>query len=370
MTGIDGLAIDRTCRLRRVALLAGRRVVEVIYERPGPGPRVGDVWVARVGRAAPGIGGAFVDLGAGGEGFLKTARRVPPEGTALAVTIVALGGGGKRTRVQAAPGIAPADGSPRRLREAEPAGLAALRAHLDVATVHVEGHELAGQARRWLAQAGRDAAIEVGGPDLFEVLGVEAALDEALADPIALPDGAHLTIDEGRALTAIDVDAAGAAPLAADLAAARRIPGLIRMRGLGGLIVVDFVGLKAPEDRRAVMDSLRAGLVEDALVSACHGLSPLGLAEIARRRLGPSLAADAATAVGVADRVARRVMREAAAGRAGAVRASCAPDVAAALDDPDAGGVAALAVAAGRAVTIVPMSGWPRERFDVTVVGP
>ncbi len=386
---IDAIAVDATPRERRTAVLAGRRVIEVRHERPGAGPRVGESWLGRVGRVAQGVGGAFIDLGAGGEAFLKVVRGAPAEGAWLAVEVVAEAHDDKSTRVRRADAATAIAGPPRRLAEAPPEPIALLRAEAGVTRLVVDGYGLAGPARRWVEAAGRkDVAVEVwtGPGALFDERGIDAALERALGARFALDGGGALGIEEGKALTVIDVDSAGratgdATARAVNLAAAMAIPGLLRLRRIGGLVVVDFVGMRQVADRRAVMARLREGLANDPLVTACNGLSALGLAEIARRRLGPSLwramsepcgvCADGrvASARSVADAAARRVMREAAAGRGGAIELACGAAVARALDDPACGGLAALEHAVGR-LGIAVRDDWPADRFEVTVPRP
>jgi Ribonuclease G/E len=104
-------------------------------------------------------------------------------------------------------------------------------------------------------------------------------------------------------------------------------------------------------------------------VTACHGLSPLGLAEIARRRAGPSLAQMLGEPSGVADAIARRAIAEARAGAIGAIAVRCGTRVATVLDDASVGGIAALERAAGRVIRVESEAGWPDDRFEVSVIG-
>lgn len=370
LTAVDAIAVDATPRLRRVALLAQGKVVEVAHERSGDAPRVGDVWLGRLARAAPEFGGAFIDLGPGGEGFLKVPRATVPEGALLALEVVTEAARGKLARVRRARRQDAAEGPPRRIAPAPAAAAVWLGAEPGIRRVILEGRALAAEASAWLAASGReDVAVEVRGPALFEELGIEAALDEAVAPRLPLPGGGALGVEEGRALTAIDVDSAGrtgrgarATALATNLAAAAAIGPLLRLRDIAGLIVADFIGMTETDDRRAVMASLREGLAPDRRVRACHGLSPLGLAEMARARRGPSLGELRDSATGVADRIARGLRAE-IAGPPGPLSVTCAPDVAAALGD-----VARLESWLGRHVTVERRGDWPRDRFEVRVV--
>jgi ribonuclease G len=127
-------------------------------------------------------------------------------------------------------------------------------------------------------------------PDAFAASGAEEQLTAALERCIELPGGGKLTIQETAALTAIDVDGAGRRPRDVDLAAADEIALQLRLRRLGGTVVVDFVDLAARRDRAEVVERLRAALAADPAPVQVYPMSPLGLVEISRQRLGPTLA--------------------------------------------------------------------------------
>ena len=149
----------------------------------------------------------------------------------------------------------------------------------------VEGtmaHDLA--FRDWLDPA--PDAVETGPGDLER----SGALDliDALRGPRAgLPAGAHMWIEPTRALVAVDVntgpDTSPAAALKANIAAARDLPRQLRLRGLGGQIVVDFAPVSKKD--RAILDQvLRAAFKAEGNESTLAGWSPLGLFELTRRR--------------------------------------------------------------------------------------
>ncbi len=160
--------------------------------------------------------------------------------------------------------------------------------HPGIAAIRVGPAALHRHLRGWLRAAAPDLAGRlVPGPvDVIESI-------PALVDPVvALPGGGSLTIETTRALTTIDVDAGTARQgLAVNLAAAAVIPRQLRLRNIGGIVVIDFISLDRRAQQDQVMARLRAALAGDpADIRLGSGVSPLGLVELARRRRGRSLA--------------------------------------------------------------------------------
>ena len=123
--------------------------------------------------------------------------------------------------------------------------------------------------------------------------GVEEMLDALLAPQIALPGGAHALIEPTRALIAVDVntgpDTSPAASLKANIALARDLPRQLRLRGLGGQVVVDFAPM--PKKDRATLDQvLRAAFKGEAAETSLAGWTTLGLFEMVRKRDRAALA--------------------------------------------------------------------------------
>lgn len=125
----------------------------------------------------------------------------------------------------------------------------------------------------------------------FEQAGVDDELDRALAVEVAIPGGGTLRIEETAACVAIDVDGGHRTPLDVNLAATGEIARQLRLRNLGGTIVVDFVDLAARAQRLRLEDALRKALRRDPLGVQQYPMSPLGLVELSRPRRGASLAA-------------------------------------------------------------------------------
>ena len=112
-------------------------------------------------------------------------------------------------------------------------------------------------------------------------------LPALLTPDVALPGGGRLWIERTRALTAIDID--GPDPSRANWDAVTAIPRQLRLRNIGGLIVVDFAG--SPSRPEALLGRLRDGFDGDsASVRFGGGISALGVADLARQRRGRSLA--------------------------------------------------------------------------------
>lgn len=125
-------------------------------------------------------------------------------------------------------------------------------------------------------------------------------LEAALEDEVALPGGGFLIFEPGRTLTAVDVNS-GALPegrlrqrterrqLDVNLEAAAEIARQLRLRNLGGIIVIDFIDVKSARARARVTEALAAALADDPAPCQIGAMSRFGLVEMTRRRRGPSL---------------------------------------------------------------------------------
>ncbi|SPF78229.1 ribonuclease E/G [Pseudoprimorskyibacter insulae] len=132
-----------------------------------------------------------------------------------------------------------------------------------------------------------EAADIVEDPDGFENLGVADALEDLRSPCSVLAGSATVWVEATRALVAVDVNTGGdtspAAGLKANLAAARDLPRLLRLRGLGGQIVIDFAPLPK-KDRRQVEGALRSAFRHDQTETTLVGWTGLGHYELHRKR--------------------------------------------------------------------------------------
>lgn len=153
-------------------------------------------------------------------------------------------------------------------------------------------------ARTHLPELAAAIRLHDGAEPLFEQEDVEEEIDAALHPRVRLPSGGELVIEPTEALTVVDVNSAGHAGRGRsddaireiNLEAAVEVARQIRLRGLAGRIVVDFIAMERAEDRRRVQQALERALAEDRASPRAGGFSPLGLMEITRRRGREALA--------------------------------------------------------------------------------
>jgi Ribonuclease G/E len=140
----------------------------------------------------------------------------------------------------------------------------------------------------WREWSATDVITEPGG---FEREGVLDAI-EALKSALIPLDEGSMYVEPTRALVAVDVntgnDTSPAAALKVNMAAARALPRALRLRGLGGQVVVDFAPM--PKSSRAPLEqSLRAAFRNDPIETSLAGWTPMGLFELQRKRERPDL---------------------------------------------------------------------------------
>ena len=135
------------------------------------------------------------------------------------------------------------------------------------------------------------------GAPVFEAADIQAGADRAFKDRVELPSGGYLFIERTEAMHVIDVNSGRSGrgksqsqnSLDVNLEAARVIVRQIRLRDLGGIIVVDFIDLREEKDRKKVYDEIKKGFKDDRAVTKVLPMSDFGLVEITRQRLRPSL---------------------------------------------------------------------------------
>jgi ribonuclease G len=143
---------------------------------------------------------------------------------------------------------------------------------------------------------------------VFEAAGIQQGADRAFKDRVELPSGGYLFIEQTEAMHVVDVNSGRSGKgksqaensLNVNLEAARVIARQIRLRDLGGIIVVDFIDLRNEKDKKKVYDELKKGFSDDRAVTKVLPMSDFGLVEITRQRLRPSITTTFSSANGAA----------------------------------------------------------------------
>ena len=131
-----------------------------------------------------------------------------------------------------------------------------------------------------------------GGEPIFHHFGVEAEIETLFDNRIELKSGISIVIEQTEALVAIDVNTgtfragsdAEETLFRTNLAAAREIPRQLRLRDLGGVIVIDFIDMRDAEHRRKVEQTLREGIRRDRARTRVLRMSQFGIVEMTRQR--------------------------------------------------------------------------------------
>jgi ribonuclease E len=132
---------------------------------------------------------------------------------------------------------------------------------------------------------------------LFTRYQIESQIESAYSHKVTLPSGGSLVIDHTEALVSIDINSARSTrgsdiettACNTNLEAADEIARQLRLRDIGGLIVIDFIDMESPKNQRDVEDRLRSAVRQDKARIQIGRISRFGLLELSRQRLRPSL---------------------------------------------------------------------------------
>jgi ribonuclease G len=132
---------------------------------------------------------------------------------------------------------------------------------------------------------------------IFEMIGIQKQIDEAFSRQVWLPCGGYIVIDETEALIAIDVNTGrnrGSKDVdkmifETNVEAAQEVARQLRLRNIGGLVVVDFIDMRHRKDQQTVYKAMKDRLKKDKAKTQVLQISPIGLMEMTRQRLNESL---------------------------------------------------------------------------------
>jgi ribonuclease E len=220
-----------------------------------------------------------------------------------------------------------------------------------------------GYMRTFMPRAGNRLVHYVDRMPLFSRYQLEEQIDRIYQRKVDLPSGGSIVIDGTEALTAIDVNSGRATrgksqeetAVTTNLEAAREVARQLRMRDIGGLVVVDFIDMRSVKNRRDVEKTIRDAMKDDKARTTASRLSENGLLEINRQRLKKALQLrthrPCPTCIGtgtiaspelVGLNILRRIETRAVTGRLGGVRVELHPELADALQNERRQELAAL----------------------------
>jgi len=141
-------------------------------------------------------------------------------------------------------------------------------------------------------------ALYSGDRPIFDIYGVEDEIARALDKQVPLKSGGYLVIDQTEAMTTVDVNTGSflgqrnleETAYRTNLEAAQAVARQLRLRNLGGIIIIDFIDMHDVEHRRQVLRTLEKALARDHAKTTVYDFSPLGLVEMTRKRSVDSLA--------------------------------------------------------------------------------
>ncbi len=224
---------------------------------------------------------------------------------------------------------------------------------------------------------------------LFDFFGTEDEIEKALARRVDLKSGGYLIIDQTEALTTVDVNTGGFVGVRnfddtifkTNLEAAQVIARQLRLRNLGGIIIIDFIDMDTEEHKNAVLNEFRKTLARDRTRMTVNGFTQLGLVEMTRKRTRESLAhvlceacpvcegrGQLKTAQTVCYQILRELLREARQFSAREFRILASQQVIDMFLDEESQSLAMLSDFIGKPVSLQVENIYNQEQFDIVLM--
>ena len=262
-----------------------------------------------------------------------------------------------------------------------------------VTVVHVDSREnfqkLAAFAEAYMPALRAKLKHYTGERPLFDLYNVELEIEKALSRRVELKSGGTLVIDQTEAMTTIDVNTGGFVGsrsfddtvFKTNLEAAQSIARQLRLRNLGGIIIVDFIDMESAEHRAAVLEEFKRALARDRTRITVNGFTALGLVEMTRKRTRESLAhvlcepcpvcdgrGELKTARTACYEILREVLREARAFPAKELRVLASQPVCDLFLEEESGALAMLTDFIGRPVSMQVETSYTQEQYDIVLI--
>ncbi len=224
---------------------------------------------------------------------------------------------------------------------------------------------------------------------IFDLYGIDEEIARALGRRVELKSGGYLIVDQTEALTTMDVNTGGFVGarnfddtiFKTNLEAAQAIARQLRLRNLGGIIIVDFIDMAREDHRDAVLVEFRKQLSRDRVKTMAGGFSQLGLVEMTRKRTRESLAhmlcepcavcqgkGSVKTARSVAYDILREILREARQFNPREFRVVASPQVIELFLDEESQHLAGLIEFIGKSVSLHSEGAMGQEQYDIVLL--
>ena len=224
---------------------------------------------------------------------------------------------------------------------------------------------------------------------LFDLYSIEQEIENAMSRKVQLKSGGYLIFDQTEALTTVDVNTGSFVSgknlsdtiFKTNLEAAQSIARQLRLRNLGGIIIIDFIDMDEDSQREAVLEALQKAVALDRSRIGVNGFTPLGLVEMTRKRTRESLAhilcepcptcqgrGEIKTAQTVCYEILRELLREARQFNARELRVLAAPKVIDMLLDEESQSLANLSDFIGKPISLLVEPSYSQESFDIILM--
>jgi len=224
---------------------------------------------------------------------------------------------------------------------------------------------------------------------LFDTANVDDEIARALSRRVDLKSGGYLIIDQTEALTTVDVNTGGFVGgrsfddtiFKTNLEAAQAIARQLRLRNLGGIIILDFIDMEDAQHREAVLAELRKALARDRTRVTINGFTQLGLVEMTRKRTRDSLAhqlcepcptcsgrGNVRTARTVCYEILREILREARQFNPREFRILASQSVVDLFLEEESQHLAMLGDFIGKKVSLEVAAGYSQEQYDIVLM--
>ena len=241
----------------------------------------------------------------------------------------------------------------------------------------------------FMPQAAAKLQLYKGERPIFDLYSIDEEIAKALGRRVDLKSGGYLVVDQTEALTTIDVNTGGYVGarnfddtiFKTNLEAAQAIARQLRLRNLGGIVIVDFIDMVRDDHREQVLGEFRKQLARDRVKTSAGGFSPLGLVEMTRKRTRESLAhmlcepcvacggqGIVKTARSAAYDVLREILREARQFNPREFRIIAAPQVIELLLDEESQHLAGLSDFIGKPISLQSEPAMGQGQFDIVLL--